>query len=152
MTALCCYLSCNFLATNWSLDYILFCKPFYILENKLSVCLSVWPHLISYWLYSMSMTLLDHWPIKILGLVVTFFLQWIIFLYCINQTLRMDKNYFHDYFLHFCWVIIIRQWCSSNHNSSAHDFVSKLPNILINRHTVGHWEILNMLLLNNKAH
>ena len=28
-------------------------------------------------------------------------------------------------------MIIIRQWCSSNHNNSAHDFVSKLPNILI---------------------
>ena len=28
-------------------------------------------------------------------------------------------------------MIIIRQWCSSNHNDSAHDFVSKLPKILI---------------------
>ena len=44
-------------------------------------------------------------------------------------SLRMDKNYFHDYFLHFWWVII-RQWCR-NQNSSAHYFVSKLLNILI---------------------
>ena len=28
-------------------------------------------------------------------------------------------------------MIIIRQWCSSNDNSSAHDFVSKLPKIVI---------------------
>ena len=61
-----------FLAIFWPLTdplIILFCKPVYILENKLSVCLSVWSHLIIYWLYSMSMTLLDHWPIKILDLV-----------------------------------------------------------------------------------
>ena len=111
-----------FLAIFWPLTdplIILFCKPVYILENKLSV-------LYEYDHIAWSLTNQNPW-------FGTFFLQWIIFLYCINQTLRVDKNYFHDYFLHFCWVIIIRQWCSSNHNSSAHDFVSKLPNILIRR-------------------
>ena len=100
------------------------------------MCLSVWSHLILAVCYENDIA----WSLtnKNLNWFGTFFLQWIIFLYCINQKLRMDENFFNDYFLRFCWVIIIRQWCSSNHNRSAHDFVSKLPQTFwSNRHNVG---------------
>ena len=67
-------------------------------------------------------------------------------LYCINQ--KVDKNYFHDYF-------IADEWLTDNGaeiNSSAHDFVSKLPSILIWLTVLATERSQKKLARNNKAH
>ena len=65
-----------------------------------------------------------------------FFLQSIIFLCCINQKLHFTQKlwikiiFMTIFFISDEWQLD-KIWCSSNHKSSAHDFASKWPKILI---------------------
>ena len=102
---------------------------------------------IWHWLY--SMTLLDYWPIKILALAPFSGMNYPLFLYYVNQ--KVDKNYFHDHFFFHFWSVMNRQWFR-NHNSSVHDFVSKLPNILIRLTLLAIERSWIMLVRNDEAH